>query len=352
MEQGFPPEPLSVATMVRHGVLLALAVAAVVGLVIQFRRPARVSNIVWWAVAAVVAMVLCGAGSPQGGRFRSFLVGDMLFIWAVAGVGCLVSVVRLSRVSGGSAALGCFLTTVLALGLFVVAMAPMLGTPREVARRVQCKNNLRQTGIALFNWLDIHGRYPDAAHREPDQPPRSWRVALLPFVEQDDLSKTYDAAQAWDDPVNLPVARTHVFQYVCPSQPDFEDEQGRCFTSYVAVTGPGTAFPDGKGLPLAEFTDGLSDTLMVAEACGRNIVWTDPADFDAARDPFGVNLRGQGQTDSPGMLSSYHKTGAHALVADGSVRFLNQTIDPAVLRALTTPAGGEKLPDDWDQHQW
>ena len=78
-----------------------------------------------------------------------------------------------------------------------------------------------------------------------------------------------------------------------------------------------------------------------------NVVWTEPRDFDVSREPIGVNLGGTGRTDSPGMLSSYHAYGAHAVFADGSVRFIPETIDPQVLRALTTIASGDHMPEQW-----
>ena len=89
---------------------------------------------------------------------------------------------------------------------------------------------------------------------------------------------------------------------------------------------------------------------MFVEAVGLNIVWTEPRDADVSRVPIGVNLKGTGKTDSPGLMSSYHQVNggrAMMVLADGSVRFINQSIDPHALKSLTTIAGGEPLPPDW-----
>jgi prepilin-type processing-associated H-X9-DG protein len=109
-------------------------------------------------------------------------------------------------------------------------------------------------------------------------------------------------------------------------------------TAFVLVTGEGTAFPDGRGLRFDQITDGTSNTLMVTEACGQGIVWTDPRDVDVGRHPIAVNAPGSRSGRSPGILSSYHPSGAQVAMADGSVQYIPANIDPEVLRRLTTAA--------------
>jgi prepilin-type processing-associated H-X9-DG protein len=89
--------------------------------------------------------------------------------------------------------------------------------------------------------------------------------------------------------------------------------------------------------------DGLSYTLMLTEACGQQIVWTEPRDVDMSVSPIGINLDGEVEGRSPGVASSYHPTGCHVLFGDGAVRFLSRTIDPEVLKALITANGNETI---------
>jgi prepilin-type processing-associated H-X9-DG protein len=121
------------------------------------------------------------------------------------------------------------------------------------------------------------------------------------------------------------------------------DDLHRYFTAYAGITGPQTAFPGGKALPIAKFTDGTSNTIVYGEAPGLKIVWTEPRDIDISREPIGIDLPGPRRGESPGTLSSYHSGGATAVFADGSVRFLSNNIKPAVLQALLTATGGESV---------
>ena len=155
------------------------------------------------------------------------------------------------------------------------------------------------------------------------------------------LSNLYDPAQAWDSPANTPVAKEAVVGFVCPSKYPIEDDTGRFYTGYVMLTGPGAFSTADKPLSRKMIRDGESNTLAVVEAWGLNIVWTEPRDADVAELPIGINLADNGKLGSRGIASSKHPHGTNVLFADGRARFLNENIDPQVLKALTTRAGGE-----------
>jgi prepilin-type processing-associated H-X9-DG protein len=97
------------------------------------------------------------------------------------------------------------------------------------------------------------------------------------------------------------------------------------------LIGPHTAFPDGKGLAPKAFSDGLSNTALVVEACGQQIIWTEPKDIKITATNIGINLPGNKPNQSSGIWSSYHDGQAFTLFADGSVRALNTDTDPQVL---------------------
>ncbi|HEY3963901.1 MAG TPA: DUF1559 domain-containing protein [Planctomycetaceae bacterium] len=185
--------------------------------------------------------------------------------------------------------------------------------------------------------------------------PQSWRLLMLNYMERPikhghgvDPMADYDIHQPWDAPVNLVPSRTYKSQYSCPWSPFPIDELGRYYTAYALITGHGTAFPGGHGIKLDTIAeaDGLSHTLLLGECSGLNIAWVEPRDIDVSKQKIGINLPGDRPRFSSSILSSYHTGGAYVALADGSVRFLSEKIDPKVLQALTTATGGENVPDD------
>lgn len=83
---------------------------------------------------------------------------------------------------------------------------------------------------------------------------------------------------------------------------------------------------------------------MIVEACGQNIVWTEPRDLDVDTVPVGVNLPSAKLGRSEGTFSATHPGGPGVLMVDGSVQTLDPDTDPAVLRAILTVDGHEKTP--------
>jgi prepilin-type processing-associated H-X9-DG protein len=222
-------------------------------------------------------------------------------------------------------------------------MLPKVQGAREAARRTQCKNNLKQVGTAIDDWHAEHGRLPEPATSAQGEQPVSWRIALLSYLapEHAGLAAGYDPTRTWDDSANVAVARRRPAPYVCPTNPRPKDGSGRYFTAYALMTGPGTPLPPEGPLMLKDLTDGQAQTLLVGEACGLGIVWTEPRDADVSVDEIGINRPGPAQDRSAGILSSYHVGGTHVLMADGSVQFLSQGTDEQTLRALITATAGD-----------
>ena len=234
------------------------------------------------------------------------------------------------RIKGKGMALAGIITgSIGTLGVTVALLLPAVQAAREAARRAQCVNNLKQIALGMHNFVSDKGALPPAAISSADgKPLLSWRVALLPYLGQDSLYKQFKLDEPWDSPSNLALLAQIPNVYRCPS-----DLPSARNTRYQAVVGPGTIFDGAEGIGLDKILDGTSNTLMVVEAANP-VEWTKPDDLDAAT--------------IVGGMGSKHPGGANAAFADGSVRFIKTTVNPATLKALTTAAGGEVVSADSD----
>ncbi|HVX64806.1 MAG TPA: DUF1559 domain-containing protein [Pirellulales bacterium] len=219
-------------------------------------------------------------------------------------------------------------------GVLLALLLPAVQTAREAARRSQCTNNLKQIGLALQNYHDVYGAFPPAYLADEDgKPMHSWRVLILPFLEQKPLYDRYRFDEPWDGPNNRLLAASMPTVFRCAS----EQPSPPGVTSYVGVSGPGAIFDGAKPTAIFSINDGTSNTLMVVEFAGNNIQWLEPRDLDASQltavvnAPDGVNI------------SSEHPGGANALFADGHVQLLSSSISSQTLHDLTTINGGEPI---------
>lgn len=202
---------------------------------------------------------------------------------------------------------------------------------RRSANRMLSANNLKQIALAMHNYHDTYGHFPpQAVYSKDGKPLLSWRVLLLPYLEQDNLYRQFKLDEAWDSPHNqkLLAAMPKVF-----ADPAVDVKQPE--TVYQGFAGPQAFFEGEKGLGIAEFTDGTSNTLMVVEAANP-VPWTKPEDV-----PYLPN----GPLPK---LGGHRPGGFSAAFCDGSVRFLRQNIKESVLRALITRNAGELVdPNDF-----
>jgi hypothetical protein len=215
--------------------------------------------------------------------------------------------------------------TAVAVGLLLPAVQKV----REAAGRAKGQNNLKQIGLAIHNYHDANGLMPDNIYSKDGKPLLSWRVHLLPYVEQAALYNQFRLNEPWDSEHNRKLLDKMPPVYVVPNTAP--GEPGKTFyQAFIGKKGPNRPFlvEGGSKTRMAEFTDGLSNTLLVAEAA-RAVEWTKPEDlpFDPSK-PL-PKLGGH----SPGGFS--------VLMGDGSVRFIRSTIDPTTLKALITINGGE-----------
>jgi hypothetical protein len=215
--------------------------------------------------------------------------------------------------------------TPVALGLLLPAVQKV----RQAAGRVQSQNNLKQIAIAMHNYHDVMGSLPPAYRADKDgKPLLSWRVLILPYIEQQNLYNQFHLDEPWDSPHNKKLIELMPKTYRSPAA-----HAPPGWTNYLTVRGKDTAFPGARGVTFAQITDGLSNTIMVVEASDRKAVpWTKPDDFAySAKNPL------------DGLVGLW-PAGFQAALCDGSVRFISAAIDPTVLKNLFLINDGNPLP--------
>ncbi|WP_010587195.1 DUF1559 family PulG-like putative transporter [Schlesneria paludicola] len=345
------------------------------------------------------------------------------------------------------------------VAVLVALLLPAIQRAREVARRTQCKNHLKQLGLAMHTYENVHGQFPIAALWNVDTSTstlrfgQSWGQALLPFLDQAALSNAFDVTQPiWSGLQNKSLIATRLPTFVCPSTPlttpntttwshatvaaggglncgvvpstPITATWGRCdyivncdirsplrsnlisagvppsgtigffycgsANSCAVVSGVSTSGSYDASPTVAKVTDGLSNTMMIAELAARNQLWelgknyTSPPSTDtpaAAANFFNLlnqqtHFGGGGWADpnndqwvdggnrdgnndirdvngdrnscvinctnlSYRAFYSFHTGLSQVVMGDGSVKALSENMDDTVLAFLITRSGGE-----------
>ena len=212
-------------------------------------------------------------------------------------------------------------------GVLVALLLPAVSASREAARRNSSSNQLKQIGIALLNHHDAYKRFPARAIVGQDgKPLLSWRVRILPFLDEAALYKEFHLDEPWDSEHNRKLIERMPAVYANPNV------FSTTTTVYQGVVGEGTFFGTPKGRSIRSIIDGTSKTITVVEVDpDRAVVWTRPDDWNY--DP---------QQPLSG-LGRFCAGGFQALFADAHVSLISLGVDPTVLRALITVAGRESV---------
>jgi prepilin-type processing-associated H-X9-DG protein len=225
-----------------------------------------------------------------------------------------------------------------AAGIIESALRPA----RQAALRTQCVNNQKQIALAIHNYISSHKRaFPPAYTADKaGKPLLSWRVLILPFLDQQQaLFKEFHLDEPWDSAHNRALISKMPEVYRCPAQNADTEREGK--TRYIAPRAPGTIFRGAEPVKINEITDGTSNTIMFFDGGDeRAVTWTKPDDWEVPPDANpALPVIPDAHGDRP-------RKGTNVAFADGSVRFFRETIKPAVFRALLTYAGGEVISSD------
>jgi len=284
------------------------------------------------------------------------------------------------------------LVVIAIIAVLVALLLPAVQQAREAARRSQCKNNLKQIGLALHSYEEIHRSLPPGwIGVSPTRQPSvegdnafAWGTMILPMMEQESFFQELDTRTSIMSPVNAaPIARP-LTAFVCPSDsagPTWDLLQEGSTTvlatlataNYVGNWGTleieSTCFPGGSPLPVGQscygngafhhnskvasrdFTDGLSNTYVVGERKSDGTqdwyaTWSGapPGGEEAIARVLGV--ADHTPNHPAGHLEDFrspHPGGVHMLFGDGRVLFINDSVDEVTWQGLATRGGEERL---------
>jgi hypothetical protein len=220
--------------------------------------------------------------------------------------------------------------------VLVALLLPAVSSARGAARKMQSSNNLKQIGLALRIYHNTYGKFPVGEdldrniHYEDGKPLLSWRVHLLPFLEQDPLYAQFKLDEPWDSPDNIKLSRMTIPSY---TDPRMQLEPG--MTTYLAPMGPNTVLGANRTIKYRDITDGESQVIAVLEAGAENAVpWSKPDDWTPDPDDIIHSL-------------SLDNQDTQVLMVDGAVHSISlREIMPETLLKMIQRSDGQPLPFD------
>ena len=216
-------------------------------------------------------------------------------------------------------------------GVMIGLLLPAVQKVREAAARAQEQNNMKQIALAMLNQESANGKWvvPYAVDSQGvTQTGNSFRVSLLPYMDQAALYQAIDLTQPWDSVRNAPQTRLVIPQYQLVDDKPTQSNT----TPYRAFVGGGAMFEaDGKPVTMVSITDGTSNTIMMVQAT-EQVPWAKPQELPYSK-----------TSPLPKFGSPRTPNGFNVMMADGSVRFVKSTISEQNLRNAIEKADGNMV---------
>jgi hypothetical protein len=226
------------------------------------------------------------------------------------------------------------------LGCLLLTCCIPLDWARDSNRASQCQFNIRVIALGLRTYHEQHGHFPPPYVADANgKPMHSWRVLILPYIEEQALYNAYNFNEPWDGPNNSKLASQMPRVFGCPSV----GPASSGLTNYFYVVGPGRVPRDSTYQKLSDFKE---PTILLVESSDATINWLEPRDLTVAQ-----VLQGSNAGPGPSASSHHSHKGVitrdegwfHVAMHDASIRRLPQDIDRETLRALLTIDGGETV---------
>lgn len=297
------------------------------------------------------------------------------------------------------------LVVIAIIAILIALLLPAVQQAREAARVTQCRNNLKQLGLAFHNYHDVHTTFPLSSSWEVGPSGcdylRTWSVRLLPYFEQRELWNKWDMNFGHFQGPNRETVQAGIAVYVCPTTP-VSNVAEFTMNSYICGSDEGDSVTAGRsdyftpmdatdrdsnydpigdeyrGLMeydtaprIKDARDGTTNVCLLAECAGHPFIFRnyrrDPNSPDLATvneylghwagmnrlELWGWDAIGENWTGGNGIVNrtndwgsnmySFHRGGAQIMLCDGSVRFINESVDAHLLRILMDPNDGEPL---------
>lgn len=273
------------------------------------------------------------------------------------------------------------LVVIAIISVLVGLLLPAVQKAREAASRISCANNLKQIGLTMHMYHNDHDELPPS---RMGRALATWSVLILPYMEQENLFRQWDLSKMYFDQ-NETARRTPVKSYFCPSRraasdglslsgdllfmpngelvhfpgalSDYAAEVDKTGHDESEETCPNMSgsFQVKSGMRFIDFTDGLSNALLVGEKhvpiTSHGVGWWDCSTYDgeypmcwtraaSQKHPLTTNPR-----DTGWKFGSRHTGVVNFCFADGSVRALPVSIDPLTLELLGMRNDGQVTPD-------
>jgi len=274
------------------------------------------------------------------------------------------------------------LVVIAIIAILVALLLPAVQQAREAARRTQCKNNLKQIGLAVHNYHDTYSVFPNSEVGGTGTLAKaSAFVSILPYLEQANTFTLYDSSMGNSDSVNMAAVKQFIPAYLCPTATLRRqipisgcDANDRAPGTYAFCTGSGNPWgslaagtphngaivnPASGKTSLRDITDGTSNTLLTGEAawnipdylftsgpCGGQVrwgftYWSSPYPLATAFTTMAPFNPKKGGSAVLSRFRSEHVGGAQFTLADGSVRFVSENVSQTILDSAGTRGGEE-----------
>jgi prepilin-type N-terminal cleavage/methylation domain-containing protein/prepilin-type processing-associated H-X9-DG protein len=282
------------------------------------------------------------------------------------------------------------LVVIAIIGILISILLPAIQSARAAARRVECQNKMKQLGLAVLNFYEVHRKFPVFGFEET-----GWTCAIMPYLEERELNRATFKRVGHDSALSVAIP---VPAFLCPEHPNrggqsnskiYEDFGVKGLTNYLGVAGRrlmesyskhgdtgilGAWVNNNTGVKLSMVGDGTSKTVLIGERphgpgeTGDWGWWAGRYNWDiimystvVLSDAPPSRISGYKGCNFPAVYSagvledpcaqdhfwSLHAGGGNWTMADGSVQFIPYEVSPAVIDQLATRNEGEVIAQSW-----